>query len=102
VLSENRGENIKNFKLKVEHLDIRHCKIIQLLYYVSAWLKMVRFCFLFFNPNPLTSLAVLQLIREAIGLDNKRTKPSFQYSQLDANYVSFFCVGTTRLILFST
>jgi len=28
--------------------------------------------------------AVLRLIREAIGLDNQRTKPSFQYGQLDA------------------
>jgi len=45
---------------------------------------MVRFCFLFINPNPLTGFAVLRLIKEAIRLDNQRTNPSFQYSQLDA------------------
>jgi len=39
---------------------------------------------MFINPNPLTGFAVLRLIREAIGLDNQRTKLLFQYSQVDA------------------
>jgi len=56
-------------------------------------LKTVRFCFLFINPNPLTGFVVLRLIREAIGLDNQRTKPSFQYSQLDARNDS--CCATS-------
>jgi len=49
----------------------------------------------FLTLNSLTGFAVLRLIREAIRLDNQRTKPSFQYSPLDARNDS--CCATGNL-----